>query len=221
MEQFLSDKSADKTDSETGSSIGHYASGVVEKCVQQGVDLKSYGRVSPVEEVPKVSQSVEAIAVSEPQTSGDEVFVVASTSPQDANLQGTILNVGQTTPENVPEKAPLVDSGKCRKRKAIMSADTQEAVTSLFGKKGSMLIPSKNDDVFVDNRSDFGVSCTSGDLSTEGDLEALDLMGSGSTVGGLSSSFSGVPTHSGIVQIEPGNSDEEADAYCKTLTKRP
>ena len=46
-------------------------------------------------------------------------------------------------------------------------------------------------------------------------------MGSGSTVGGLSSSFSGVPSHSGIVHIDPGHSDEEADAYCKTLSLRP
>ena len=99
-----------------------------------------------------------------------------------------------------------------------MSVETQEAVTQLFGKKGSMIIPPKDDDVFDDNRSDFGVSCTSGDTSAEADLEALDLMGSGSTVGGLSSSFSGVPSHSGIVQIEPGNSDEEADTYCKTLS---
>ena len=118
-------------------------------------------------------------------------------------------------------KAPPADSGKGRKRKALMSVDTQEVVTHLFGKKGSMQVPPKNDDVFDDNRSDFNVSCTSGDRSTEGDLEALDLMGSGSTVGGLSSSFSGVPTHSGTVQIEPGNSDEEADAYCKTLSQRP
>ena len=40
LEQFLSDKSVDRTDSETGSSIGQYASGVVEKCVQLEVDQK-------------------------------------------------------------------------------------------------------------------------------------------------------------------------------------
>ena len=221
MEQFLSDKSADKTDSETGSSIGHYASGVVEECVQRGVDLKSYGRVSPVEEVPKTSESVGTITAKVPQTSEDEVFVVTPTSAQGANLQETILNVGQPTPENVPENAPLADSGKSRKRKALMSADTQEMFTRLFGKKGSMQIPPKDDDVFDDNRSDIGVSCTSGDTSAEADLEALDQMGPGSTVGGLSSSFSGVPSHSGIVRIEPGNSDEEANAYCRTLSQRP
>ena len=55
--------------------------------------------------VPKVSESVEAIAVTEPQMSEDEVFVVSSTSPQDANLQETVSNVGQATPENAPEKA--------------------------------------------------------------------------------------------------------------------
>ena len=102
-----------------------------------------------------------------------------------------------------------------------MSVTTQETVTQLFGKKASMVIPSKDDDVIDDNRSDFEVSCTSGDTSVEVDLEALDLMGSGSTVGSLSSSLFGVPSHSGIVQIEPGNSDEEADAYCKTLSQRP
>ena len=82
-----------------------------------------------------------------------------------------------------------------------MSVDTQETVAKLFGKKGSMDIPPKDDDVFDDIKSDFGASCTSGDVSTEGDLEALDALGSGSTVGGLSSSFSGVPTHSDIVQL--------------------
>ena len=40
LEQFFSDKSVDRTDSETGSSNGHYASGVAERCVQQGVNLK-------------------------------------------------------------------------------------------------------------------------------------------------------------------------------------
>ena len=74
LEQFLSDKSVDRTDSGTGSSIGQYASGVVEKCVQLGVDQKEYGRTSPVEDVPKVTESVEGIAVSEPQTSGETKF---------------------------------------------------------------------------------------------------------------------------------------------------
>ena len=129
MELVLSDKSTEKTDSETGSSIEHYASGVVEECVQRGVDLKSYGRVSPVEEVPKTSESVGTITAKVLQTSEDEVFVVTPTSAQGANLQDTIVNVGQTTPENVPENAPLADCGKGRKRKALMSADTQEAVT--------------------------------------------------------------------------------------------
>ena len=35
LEKFLSDRSAERTDSETGSSIGHYASGVVNKCVRR------------------------------------------------------------------------------------------------------------------------------------------------------------------------------------------
>ena len=48
-----------------------------------------------------------------------------------------------------------------------MSVETAEAVTQLFGKKGSIIIPPKDDDVFDDNRSDFGVSCTSGDTSAE------------------------------------------------------
>ena len=84
-----------------------------------------------------------------------------------------------------------------------------------------MQVPSNDDDVFDDIKSDFGASCTSGDVSTEGDLEALDAVGSGSTVGGLSSSFSGIPTHSGLVQLDPGHSDEEAATYCKTLSQRP
>ena len=67
-----------------------------------------------MEEVPKISESVEATV---PQSFEDEVFVIASTSTQGANLQDTVLNVGETTTENVPEKAPPVDSGKGRKRK--------------------------------------------------------------------------------------------------------
>ena len=82
----------------------------------------------------------------------------------------------QTIPENVPEKAPQVDSGKGRKRKVLMSVDTQETVAKLFGKKGSMEVPPKDDDVFDDIKSDFGASCTSGDVSTEGDLKALDAL---------------------------------------------
>ena len=156
MEQFLSDRSAERTDSKTGSSKGNYASEVVDKCVQQGVNLKDYGRTSLVEEVPKASQSVEAMVVPGPQTSGDDVLVVPPTPSQGVSLQDTILNVGQVTPENVPEEAPPVDSGKGRKRKALLSVDNQETVTRLFGKKGSMQILSKDDDVFDDIQSDFG-----------------------------------------------------------------
>ena len=88
-----------------------------------------------------------------------------------------------------------------------MSVETQGTVSKRFSKRGSVLPREKDDVVFADDKYTFDAAYKSGEGSDDADFEALDQMGSGSTVGGLSSSFSGMPTHSETVQIEPGHSD--------------
>ena len=66
LEQFLSDNSIDKSDSDTGSTKGGFVSGVVQTCNQQGVNKENFARTI-LEKSPRNASEVVAVVSVEPQ----------------------------------------------------------------------------------------------------------------------------------------------------------